>query len=117
MGYKNDDSCIKKAFDNERLFVLMTRDPSASRVVVEWIKENISFQTKEKLHEALDCAIEMATLQKHFWDMKVQKEMNEKFSKNDICPNCNGTGEIEVGTLYNSCKSTCEKCKGTGACQ
>jgi hypothetical protein len=60
MGYKKDDKCIQKAFDDERLFVLMSRDHTAPKVVIEWIKENISRQPPEKLHEALDCAIEMA---------------------------------------------------------
>lgn len=59
MGYKNDDPCIKKALDNERLFVLMTRDEVAPEVVVEWIKLSLRQQPPEKLHEALDCAIEM----------------------------------------------------------
>jgi hypothetical protein len=59
MGYKNDDPCIKKAFYDEMLFVLMTRDATAPKTVVEWIKMNIGVQPKEKLHEALDAAIEM----------------------------------------------------------
>lgn len=59
MGYKNNDPCIAKALDEERLFVLMTRDNVAPEVVVEWIKLSIRTQPPEKLHEALDCAIEM----------------------------------------------------------
>lgn len=59
MGYKNTDPCIQKAFDDERLFVLMTRDGSSPQVVGEWIKLNIGIQPREKLIEALDCAIEM----------------------------------------------------------
>ncbi len=79
MGYKKTDKCIEKAFDNERLFVLMSRDATAPRVVIEWIKENISNQPPEKLHEALDCAIEMSrTMGDHrlradhpnIWEMK-----------------------------------------------
>ncbi len=42
MGYKNNDPCLNKAYQDERLFILMTRDPSAPKVVVEWIKENTS---------------------------------------------------------------------------
>lgn len=59
MGYKKDDPCLKKAFADERIFVLMTRDVTAPKVVIEWIQLNIGVQPKEKLHEALDCAIEM----------------------------------------------------------
>ena len=84
MGYKNSDPCLKKAYDDERLFVLMARDPSASRVVIEWIKINVISQPPEKLHEALDCAIEMANSQKYFWDKKEQEKMEERFSKNQI---------------------------------
>jgi hypothetical protein len=60
MGYKNTDKCIQKAFDDEKLFVLMARDATSPKVVIEWIKENIHKQPPDKLHEALDCAISMA---------------------------------------------------------
>lgn len=59
MGYKKDDPCLNKAFEDERLFVLMARDNTAPEVVVEWIKLNVGKQPAAKLHEALDCAIEM----------------------------------------------------------
>ena len=59
MGYKNSDPCLQKAFDDERLFVLMARDHTSPLVVGEWIKQNIGHQPREKLIEALDCAIEM----------------------------------------------------------
>jgi hypothetical protein len=59
MGYKSTDTCIQKAFDDERLFVLMARDATSPQVVGEWIKQNIGLQPREKLIEALDCAIEM----------------------------------------------------------
>ena len=59
MGYKKDDPCLKKAFDTERLFVLMTRDITAPLTVLEWIKMNIELQPEEKLREAFDCAMQM----------------------------------------------------------
>lgn len=59
MGLKATDKCIKKAFEDEMLFVLMARDASSPHVVIEWIKWNLSCQPAEKLHEALDCAIKM----------------------------------------------------------
>ena len=71
MGYKNSDSCIKKAFDDERLFVLMARDPSAPMVIIEWIKHNITMQPREKLIEALDAAIEMSKRNGEFTDRKI----------------------------------------------
>jgi hypothetical protein len=59
MGYKNSDPCIQKAFDDERLFVLMARDKHAPAAVIEWIKLSLGSQPPDKLHEALDAAIEM----------------------------------------------------------
>lgn len=59
MGFKKDDPCIRKAFPDERLFVLMARDHTAPGVICEWIKRNLGNQPPEKLHEALDCALEM----------------------------------------------------------
>ena len=59
LGYKNNDPCLEKAFDDERLFVLMTRDVTAPLVVMEWIKMNIQLQPEEKLREAFECAMEM----------------------------------------------------------
>lgn len=59
MGYKKNDKCIQKAFDDERLFVLMTRDATSPRIVMEWIKENLDKQPEYKLREAFECALEM----------------------------------------------------------
>lgn len=59
MGYKKNDPCLDKAFGDERLFVIMTRDMTAPSVVLEWIKQNISIQPEEKLREAFECALEM----------------------------------------------------------
>lgn len=77
MGYKNNDPCIKMAFDDERLFVLMTRDLTAPGVVVEWIKANVGIQPANKLHEALDCAIEMYHNQKDINDRKMRDDAND----------------------------------------
>lgn len=78
MGYKSDDPCLRKAFADERLFVLMTRDATAPPVVIEWIKQNIGLQPAAKLHEALDCAIEMHERQQ---EMNVRKEAEIKNKK------------------------------------
>ncbi len=59
MGYKTSDPCLKKAFDDEKIFVLMARDATAPLVIMEWIKLNIGIQPVEKLQEAYDCAMEM----------------------------------------------------------
>lgn len=59
MAYKKTDKYINKAFDEERLFVLMARDTTAPMAICEWIKFNLATQPPDKLHEALDAAIEM----------------------------------------------------------
>lgn len=84
MGYKKDDKCLQKAFDDERLFVLMTRDITSSHVVVEWIKLNIGVQPPEKLHEALDCAIEMFTNAEKF----IQRKACICLPNECVYPNC-----------------------------
>jgi hypothetical protein len=59
MGYKNSDPCIKKAFEDEKLFVLMARDVTSPEVIMEWVKLNYNRQPIEKLVEAIECAKEM----------------------------------------------------------
>ena len=76
MGYKTTDTCLQKAFDDERLFVLMTRDITSPKVVCEWIKQNIDIQPKEKLIEALECAIEMS---RRYREMNDRKETIKAF--------------------------------------
>lgn len=66
MGYKTTDPCIKKAMDDERLFVLMARDGVAPEVICEWIKQSIRIQPRDKLIEALDAAIEMVERRSEF---------------------------------------------------
>src|SRR5688572_17247224 len=59
MGYKKNDLCIEKAYDDERLFVLMARDPQAPEVILKWIAHSLGNQPDDKIREALECAIEM----------------------------------------------------------
>lgn len=59
MGYKKTDRCIEKAFDDERLFVLMARDPTAPLVIARWIELNQGIQPESKLIEAALCMKEM----------------------------------------------------------
>jgi hypothetical protein len=59
MGYKNSDPCIKKAYEDERLFVLMARDCTSPQVIMEWVKLNYNIQPIEKIVEAIECAKEM----------------------------------------------------------
>lgn len=83
MGYKKDDPCLKKAYADERLFVLMTRDATAPAVVGEWIKQNIGKQPADKLHEALTCAIEMHENQHEMEQRKNFKQKGFKYQPAD----------------------------------
>jgi macrodomain Ter protein organizer (MatP/YcbG family) len=78
MSTKDQDKHIQKALPDEALFVLMARDSVSPRVVVEWIKESITTQPAEKLHEALDCAIKMAMEQEKIFHAAKEKEKKDK---------------------------------------
>lgn len=84
MGYKLTDPCLKKAYADEKLFVLMARDGTAPLVILEWIKLNIATQPREKLIEALDAAIEMQARCGEFIDRKRAEE------KGEYCRDCGG---------------------------
>lgn len=75
MGFtKNDNNCIDKAFDDEPLFALMGRDVTSAKIIGEWIKENIGIQPREKLIEALDCAIEV---HERGYELRERKRINQ----------------------------------------
>jgi macrodomain Ter protein organizer (MatP/YcbG family) len=65
---------IAKALSDEPLFVLMGRDEHAPKVIIEWIKESLSSQPSDKLHDALDQAINMAIAHKGIIEKKKQAE-------------------------------------------
>lgn len=54
------ESCLNKARDNERLFVLLARDPAAPIAIRAWVKERLrlgkNVLTDAQIIEALDCA-------------------------------------------------------------
>ena len=64
---------MKKAFDDEMLFVLMGRDATAPKVVLEWIKENLFTQPEDKLREAFECALKMKNTQADLYQRKYHK--------------------------------------------
>jgi hypothetical protein len=74
MGYKKTDKCIEKAYDDERLFVLMARDPQAPEVIIKWIAHSLGNQPDNKIREALECAIEMQKTGHIFRERKEQEE-------------------------------------------
>ncbi len=106
MSYKKTDKCITKAFDDEMLFVLMTRDRSAPQVVGEWIKQNIGIQPREKLIEALDCAIEMQA--NHSIMMERKAMIKNGAMKTEGITYC----ACLVNWGINPVDGNCEKCNG-----
>jgi hypothetical protein len=81
MGYKNDDACIKKAYPDERLFVLMARDPAAAKVVLYWIVKSFDTQPTDKLREAFEAAIEMRDTCKTFQGLKEEALKKEQAAR------------------------------------
>jgi hypothetical protein len=110
MGYKKDDKCIQKAFEDESLFVLMARDHTAPEVVVEWIKMNLYSQSAAKLHEALDRALKMAGEREGVLNQIQYEKINKhSYVPNDICSACEGTG-VRISGGGDNCLACC----GTG---
>jgi hypothetical protein len=58
MATKQNNPTLKKAGDNEEIFVLRAQDQSAPRNVVLWIADNLH-ASDEKLRDAFECALRM----------------------------------------------------------
>lgn len=56
---KHTSQCLRKAGEDEPIFVLRAKDPTAPQVIVKWVAENIGVQPFEKLQGALALAHEM----------------------------------------------------------
>ena len=58
-------SCLNKCRDDERLFVLLARDPAAPVAIRAWVAERIRLGkntvTDPQIVEAIDCAAHMET--------------------------------------------------------
>jgi len=59
MGYKNVDSCLRKAAEDEPIFVLRGQDESSPKVILHWIAKNFETCPDEKLREAFEHALIM----------------------------------------------------------
>ena len=60
---KNPQSCLNKARDDERLFVLLARDSAAPVAIRAWVAERLRLgkntSDDAQIREALDCATRM----------------------------------------------------------
>ncbi len=81
MGYKHDDTCINKAFDEEQLFVLMARDKNAPATVLHWIALSVNDQPEQKLREAFEGAMEMKRNQEYFAREAAKKKIDAMMTK------------------------------------
>jgi hypothetical protein len=57
---KSDQSCLNRASDGERIFVLLARDPAAPVAIRAWIAERLRLgkntPSDEQIREAFECA-------------------------------------------------------------
>jgi hypothetical protein len=60
---EHTESCLNKARDDERLFVLLARDPAAPIAIRAWVAERVRLgkntPADDQIVEALDCAQRM----------------------------------------------------------
>lgn len=108
MSYKSTDPCIQKAHEDELLFVLMARDPTAPEVVMEWVRRNITLQPVEKLAEAIKCAQNMHNTQRMHYKRSHRPGTDEK-----TCGECNGRGFFLMAGRTSGF-TICTDCKGYG---
>ena len=59
MATKKDSACLQKALDDEPIFVLRAKDPSAPEIIVNWCAKNLGEQPEYKIEEAMHIAQEM----------------------------------------------------------
>lgn len=64
MSTKHNSQCLLKAGDDEPIFVLRAKDPTAPAVIVKWVAENIGKQPYDKLMEAVKVAHDMCDWRK-----------------------------------------------------
>jgi hypothetical protein len=58
MSTKSTSPSLKKAGEQEEIFVLRAQDASAPRSVILWIADNLH-ASDEKLRDAFECALRM----------------------------------------------------------
>ena len=59
MSTKHNSQCLMKAGDDEPIFVLRAKDPTAPQIVRAWVERNQGLQPYEKLNNAMFLADEM----------------------------------------------------------
>ena len=53
------NSTLRKADDDEMLFILRAQDKTAPKVILHWIAKNFETASENKLRDAFNCALQM----------------------------------------------------------
>ena len=73
------ESCLNKARDNERLFVLLARDAAAPVAIRAWVAERLRLGKNKlddaQIREALDCAARMEIERRESEESRRQGEL------------------------------------------
>lgn len=76
---EHTESCFNKARDNERLFILLARDPAAPAAIRAWVAERIRLcknnLADDQIQEALECAHLMEAERREIEESRRQMEM------------------------------------------
>lgn len=76
---EHSESCLNKARDSERLFVMLARDAAAPVAILAWAEERVRLgknkPTDPQIVEALDCARLMEIERREIEDSRRQTEM------------------------------------------
>lgn len=59
MATKHTSPCLKKAADDETIFVLRAQDITSPIIVLEWIKQNFETCPNDKLLKAFQTCLDM----------------------------------------------------------
>ena len=76
---EHTESCLNKARDNERLFVLLARDAAAPVAIRAWVAERLRLGKNKlddaQIREALDCATRMEIERRESEESRRQVEL------------------------------------------
>lgn len=85
---EDNSSCFSKARDDERLFVLLARDPAAPIAIRAWVAERVrlgkNVLTDAQIVEALDCAARMETERAEIESTRRQEKM--RWAEGEVAP-------------------------------
>ena len=85
---EDTQSCLNKANDSERLFVLLARDPAAPAAIRAWIAERLRLGKNvagdEQIREAFECANLMELERSEIESTRRQQQM--RWAEGGVAP-------------------------------